>query len=151
MALKQSPGVKEVYHTFPLERSKYELLHKIGRSESKETRAIVYLAKCIESGELVTAKLIDLDICPIEVEQIYKKYMFWATSSHKHMVEYHGSFVDGSTLWFLTEYMNGGSIADVMNFGSQSGFDEKVVATILHGILKFLVYLKLYYIKNPFQ
>ena len=127
-------------NVFPLERSKYELLHQIGRSESVEANWEVYVAKCTENQRLVAVKQIDLDVCPVTFEQIYNECKFWSTCCHTNMIDYYGSFVDGSLLWFLTEYMDGGSIKDVMQFGFARGFDETVIATLLKGVLQFLVY-----------
>ena len=125
---------------FPLERSKYEILNQIGRSESTEARWEVYVAKCTENQRLVAVKQIDLDHCPVTFEQIYNECKFWSTCCHTNMIDYYGSFVDGSVLWFLTEYMDGGSVKDVMQFGFSRGFEETVIATILKGVLQFLVY-----------
>lgn len=124
-------------NSFPLEKGDYEFLHLIGRGEFSE----VFLARCMLNNKLVAAKCIDLECYPIDLEQLRVETSFWITSEHPNMIDYFGSFVNGSKLYLLTSYMDGGSCRDILNFAYSRGFrDEAIIATILQGVLQFLAY-----------
>ena len=122
---------------FPLSRSKYVLQEIIGSG----TFAEIYIAKCIDNNEQVAIKIINLDLCPIDIDQLRKEVSFWATSDHKNILKYYGSFVVDSSLWFVTELMDVGSCYDIIKFAYNDGFhDEVFIATILKNVVNFLVY-----------
>lgn len=122
---------------FPLNRSAYELQKIIGRGATSD----VYSAKCLTNGEQLAIKVIDLEICPIEIETLRSEVAFWSTCNHPNVVKYYGSFIEKSVLYILMEYMSGGSCYEVMRYGFKKGFtNEQYIASILGEVLKSLAY-----------
>lgn len=124
--------------SFPLEKSKYKLEEIIGRS----TYSSVYIGQCKTNEKLLAIKIVNLKVCPINLDKLQEEVSFWENSKHKNMLKYYGSFIDGPDLWFLTELMEGGSCYDIINYSYNKGFkDEVLIATILHEVVDLLVYL----------
>ncbi|KAH0785737.1 STE family protein kinase [Histomonas meleagridis] len=123
--------------SFPLEPSQYQLMHKIGVGSKSD----VYAARCLTNNIVVAVKIIDMDVFQIDFEKLRKEVTFWATSEHQNMVPYYGSFVVDTKIWILTEYMDGGSCRDILQYAFVNGFkDEVLIATILENVLQFLKY-----------
>lgn len=123
--------------SYPLESSQYELLHYLGSGSYSN----VYVARCIPNNRLVAVKQIDLERCPLDLESLREDISFWSSTTHPNMIAYIGSFVEGAVLWFLTEYVDGGSVLDIIHFSFRSGLrDEALLATILRSVLLFLVH-----------
>ncbi|EAY15531.1 STE family protein kinase [Trichomonas vaginalis G3] len=122
---------------FPLDKQNYELLHKIGETKT----GTYWVARCNLNGKLVCIKLINLDLFPVTIDELRKGVSFWATSTNNNLIQYYGAFITDSTLWFLSEYMDGGSIGNIMSFAYQQGFkDEVLLASIFEQVLLFLDY-----------
>lgn len=123
--------------TFPLEISQYKLGHVIGRGATSE----VYYATCLKNGCQLAIKVIDLETCPIEIDNLRAEVAFWSNCKHPNVVEYYGSFVDKSILYILMEYMSGGSCYEIMRYKCPRGIgNEAIIATILREVLKSLAY-----------
>ncbi|OHT00092.1 hypothetical protein TRFO_08047 [Tritrichomonas foetus] len=123
--------------SFPLNVAKYRLQELIGRGSYSD----VYVANCRSNKKKVAVKIIDLELCPVNLELLRQEVSFWATSQHRNLLNYYGSFVSGSSLWFLTELMEGGSCYDILQFAYSSGFhDEVLIATVIREVVQFLIY-----------
>lgn len=123
--------------SFPLDSTKYELHQLIGRGST----ATVYSARCLTNNQEVAIKLINLEVCPIEIDSLRAEIAFWSTCDHPNVVKYYGSFVEQSILYIIMEYMNMGSISEIMKFGFRNGIPrENVIAAILRDILQVLDY-----------
>jgi len=121
----------------PRDSQSYELIHKL----SEGPYASVYVARCKINEKLVAVKMVDLDLSPIDMNLLRKGMAFWSTSTHEFIVKYFGSFVSGSKMWNLFEYMDGGSCRDILQYSFQTGFrDEVLIASIFEPVLQFLVY-----------
>ncbi|OHS94225.1 STE20/SPS1-related proline-alanine-rich protein kinase [Tritrichomonas foetus] len=122
---------------FPLDITKYELRKVIGRGAT----ATVYAAKCITNGKEVAIKQINLEVCPIEIENLRTEIAFWSSCDHQNIVKYYGSFIEKSILYIIMEYMNMGSMSEIIKFGFRKGIPkESVIGAILRGVLNSLVY-----------
>lgn len=120
---------------FPLEASQYEIMHCIGHGRI----SVVYVGRCIQNNQLVAIKHFNLDNLPFSLEKLRQEIQLWVMSPRKNMMKYYGSFVEGSVLWFITEFLDAGSVADIMKFGYKEGFtDESLLATLIKGALVFL-------------
>lgn len=120
---------------FPLEASQYELLYLVDQDIHSKT----YAAKCKTNYEMVTVREISID--RFDMELIAKEMRNWATVHHTNAIKYYGSFMNGASLWVLSEFMGNGSLQALMSFSYPRGFrDESVVATIAKSVLEFLVY-----------
>ena len=123
---------------FPLDKNQYELLHLIGLDAITE----VYVARCILNSQLVCAKIFNLDVFGgIDIEFIRNESSQWGLSSHQNLVKYYGTFLAGPKIWFLTEFMDAGSMGDAIQFAYPTGIkDEVLIASVLKQVLEFLVY-----------
>lgn len=61
--------------------------------------------------------------------------------NHQNLLRAHCSFTAGHSLWVVMPYMAGGSCLHIMKSAYSEGFEEPVIATLLHEVLKALVYL----------
>jgi serine/threonine-protein kinase OSR1/STK39 len=124
---------------FPLAPSQYKLLHLIGHGQS--TQAEVWAARCLLNDKTVAVRLTDLDLDTPDIDHLRQEMAFWSTCQHQNVMQYHTSFLAGSILWCVMEYMDGGSVADLLRWHYPNGItDESIIATILQGLLTFLVY-----------
>lgn len=132
-----STNCKDQHITFPLDSKKYKLRKLIGRGST----ATVYAAQCITNNEEVAIKLINLEVCPLEIDSLRAEIAFWSTCDHPNVVRYYGSFVEGSILYIIMEYMNLGSISEIIKFGFSNGIPkENVISAILKDILEAISY-----------
>ena len=123
--------------SFPLEKSQYRIISQVGKGAT----ANVYVAECKTNGKIVALKMIDLESCPIEIEHLRHEVAFWSTSQSPNIVEYYGSFVEGSVLYIVMEYMSAGSCYEIMRYAYKRGIqDESIIAAVIHEVLKALVY-----------
>lgn len=123
---------------FPLDASKYELLYLIGSGSTSE----VYVAKCLTNHRLLAIKLINMEVYTQDIEDLRQEVAFWSNTQHPLVVQYYGSFVSGPMLYILMEYMEGGSVSDILSYAFPKGFqDENIIATILLTVLKALNFI----------
>lgn len=123
--------------SFPLEKSQYRIISQVGKGAT----ANVYVAECIPNGKTVALKMIDLESCPIEIEHLRHEVAFWSTTQSPNIVKYYGSFVEGSILYIVMEYMSSGSCYEIMRYAYKRGIqDESVIAAVVHEVLTALVY-----------
>lgn len=124
--------------TFPNEIAKYKFLEPIGRGATSE----VYSAVCLTNNRPLAIKKIDLELYPIELEFLRQEVSFWSSSCHPNIVGYYGSFMEGSVIYILMEYLAAGSVYDIMRYGFTRGFkDEIQIATLLKGMTEALQYI----------
>lgn len=123
---------------FPLDASKYKLLHLIGCGSTSE----VHVAKCLTNNKELAIKIINLEAYPMEIDLLRQEVAFWSSSQHPTVVKYYNSFTSGTRLYILMECMSGGSVADILRYAFPNGFkDECIIATILYSILRALDYI----------
>ena len=121
---------------FPMQSTQYELLHQIARGKTSD----VYMARCVTNNQLVAVHIINLD-GSIDLAHLRTGTSFWTTTKHTNLISYYGSFVHGSSLWAIFEFLDCGSCNDILRFQNPSGFrDEVLIATIIKNVLTFLKY-----------
>lgn len=124
-----------MFRVFPLDKASYKDISLIGRGTTSE----VWHAQRTDNGCDVSIKKIDLEMFPMDLDILHREVLHWSKAQHKNIVAYHGSFIDGSVLHIVMEYMSGGSISELIKFKCPEGFsDEKVIATILRNVLEAL-------------
>ena len=154
--------------SYPTSAKDYHITDEIGRGVS----GVVWKATIPQkSNEVVAIKVLDLeDQDQNYLEEIRREAQTMSMLSHPNLVRYHCSFIEGSSLWVVMPYLEGGSVLNLMKWkhvqesssmleergGNDSGenevassssaatssvgLDETTVATILKGTLKALDY-----------
>jgi len=109
-------------------------LERIGKGSFGE----VFRGVQRETGQTVAIKVIDLEQAEDEIEDIQQEIAVMAQCDSPHVTRYYGSYVSGTKLWLIMEFVGGGSVLDMMDAGP---IDEAQISTILCETLKGLDYL----------
>ncbi|KAJ3411793.1 putative protein serine/threonine kinase [Chytridiales sp. JEL 0842] len=73
-----------------------------------------------------------------DIEDIKTEISILAELNSDYVTKYHGSYIDGSSLWIVMEYCEGGSCLDLIG---SSPLNEALVAIIMRGVLSGLEYI----------
>lgn len=94
---------------------KYKNLNKIGQGASGG----VYTAHEVGTNRCVAIKQMNLEQQP-KKELIINEILVMKDSKHKNIVNFMDSFLRQGDLWVVMEYMEGGSLTDVVTFNMMS-------------------------------
>ncbi|EME30987.1 Serine/threonine-protein kinase svkA [Galdieria sulphuraria] len=112
----------------------YELIEKIGQGSFGE----VYRALEKATGKPVAIKLIDLEDAKGDIEEFRREIRILSQLNNPYIVEYYNSFLSGSFLWMIMEYLEGGSIKELI--AVTGPLSEDAAAICLREILLALSY-----------
>ncbi|KAG9148429.1 hypothetical protein Leryth_016913 [Lithospermum erythrorhizon] len=115
----------------------YVLYEEIGKGGS----AAVHRALCIEYDEIVAIKILDFEQENCDLNNVFREAQTMVLVDHPNVLKSHCSFVHDHSLWVVIPFMAGGSCLHILKAAHPDGFEEVVIATILHEVLKGLEYL----------
>nr|GFD49471.1 serine/threonine-protein kinase pakA-like [Tanacetum cinerariifolium] len=94
----------------------------------------VYMAYENGSNKCVAIKQMNLEQQP-KKDLIINEILVMKDSKHKNIVNFMDSFLTRGDLWVVMEYMEGGSLTDVVTFNIMSeGQIAAVCREVLHGL-----------------
>ncbi|KAK2744062.1 signal transducing kinase of the PAK [Onygenales sp. PD_40] len=105
---------------------KYRNLNKIGQGASGG----VFTAYENGTNKCVAIKQMNLELQP-KKDLIINEILVMKDSKHKNIVNFMDSFLHGGDLWVVMEYMEGGSLTDVVTFNIMT---EGQIAATLNGL-----------------
>ena len=111
----------------------YRNLSKIGQGASGG----VYTAYHVETNENVAIKQMNLEQQP-KKELIINEILVMKESSHKNIVNFIDSYLLRGDLWVVMEYMEGGSLTDVVTYNMMS---EGQIGAVCREVLQGLEHL----------
>lgn len=107
--------------------TKYTNLNKIGQGASGG----VFTAFEAGSGKCVAIKQMNLEQQP-KKDLIINEIIVMRESKHQNIVNFMDSFLHGGDLWVVMEYMQGGSLTDVVTFNIMT---EAQIASVCREVL----------------
>lgn len=124
---------------------KYKNLNKIGQGASGG----VYTAYEVGTNRCVAIKQMNLEQQP-KKDLIINEILVMKDSKHKNVVNFMDSFLRQGDLWVIMEYMEGGSLTDVVTFnlmseGQIAAVCREVCASNLLDYLVLVTYQQHYY------
>ncbi|BGP38751.1 hypothetical protein JCM10449v2_002688 [Rhodotorula kratochvilovae] len=98
----------------------------------------VYKGYSVRTQKAVAIKVIDLEDAEDEIEDIQSEISILSSLDSPFVTKYEGSWLRGTELWIVMEYLSGGSCGDLLKPGT---FKEEYIAIICRELLKGLEYL----------
>lgn len=101
--------------------------------------AVVYLAECKETP--VAVKVVNVAANQSFLECCMREVDIWQQLENENIVKYYTSFVSKSEYWIVSEYMDCGSVGDVMLYSSPGGLSDHIIGAIMKPVVGGLAYL----------
>ena len=110
---------------YPTHASAYVITDEIGRGVS----GTVWKGLIPErSNEIVAIKVLDLeDQDQTYLEEIRREAQTMSMLSHPNLVRYYCSFIEGSSLWVVMPYLEGGSVLNLMKWKHVVDSGENII------------------------
>ncbi|KAF5659190.1 ste ste20 ysk kinase [Fusarium heterosporum] len=112
----------------------YQVLEELGRGSF----GVVYKGIEKTTGETVAIKHIDLESNDDDIQDIQAEIAVLSTCASSYVTQYKGSFLRGTKLWIVMEYLGGGSCLDLLK---PANFSETHIAIICRELLLGIQYL----------
>ncbi|XP_074339367.1 MAP3K epsilon protein kinase 1-like isoform X1 [Apium graveolens] len=116
--------------------------HMLGDEIGRGAHGIVYKGLNLENGEFVAIKQVSLEnIKDEDLKNIMQEIDLLKNLNHKNIVKYLGSSKTTSHLHIFLEYVENGSLANIIKPANFGPFPESLVAVYITQVLEGLVYL----------
>ncbi|KAH7152296.1 kinase-like domain-containing protein [Dactylonectria estremocensis] len=112
----------------------YQVLEELGRGSF----GVVYKGIEKATGETVAIKHIDLESNDDDIQDIQAEIAVLSTCASSYVTQYKGSFLRGTKLWIVMEYLGGGSCLDLLK---PANFSEAHIAIVCRELLLGIQYL----------
>jgi len=112
----------------------YQVLEELGRGSF----GVVYKGIEKATGETVAIKHIDLESNDDDIQDIQAEIAVLSTCASPFVTQYKGSFLRGTKLWIIMEYLGGGSCLDLLK---PANFTETHIAIVCRELLLGIQYL----------
>jgi len=99
----------------------------------------VYKGQDLENEAVVAIKVIELEGLDDDLETILQELKMLSQCRCQYVTSYFGSFLHESQLWIIMEYMDGGSVADILR--RYGGIKESYLLCITYQVLHAVKYL----------
>ncbi|RKP00183.1 hypothetical protein CXG81DRAFT_6744, partial [Caulochytrium protostelioides] len=90
------------------------------------------------TGDVVAIKVLDLDTDDDEIMDIQKEITLLSNCESPYIIQYRGSYLQGTKLWVIMDYASGGSMRSVLKSGV---IEERHIAVIASEVCQALHYL----------
>lgn len=120
---------------------KYRNLNKIGQGASGG----VYTASEVGNNRCVAIKQMNLEQQP-KKDLIINEIIVMKDSKHKNIVNFIDSYLRQGDLWVIMEYMEGGSLTDVVTYNMMS---EGQIAAVCREVCRLVLTLSLFSMADP--
>ena len=116
-------------------RERFELLAKIGKG------GYGYVCKALDTvtNTLVAVKIINLEDAGDEVDDVHQEIAVMSNMNCPQLTKYFSSYIYGTNLWIIMEYLEAGSLLDLIKDGGP--LSEPFVAYIMKELISALAYL----------
>jgi serine/threonine-protein kinase 24/25/MST4 len=135
MAMNFDPVTNQQHYINYDPRERYQLLEKIGEG------GYGYVCKAYDNqrGSYVAVKIIDLENAADEVQDVHREIAVMSNVHCPQLTQYFSSYVIASELWIVMEYLDAGSLLDIIKV--HGPLPEEFIAYILRELLFALQYL----------
>ncbi|KAL7719639.1 non-specific serine/threonine protein kinase [Entamoeba marina] len=96
----------------------------------------VYKATNIKSNTILALKSVKIN--KVSKKSIAKKLKFLQSTQHENIVSFYNAYLMRSTVWLCMEYMDSGSLADVIEQHDELPFTEPIIAYVVKRCLQAL-------------
>lgn len=104
---------------------RYKFISKIGRG----AYAVVYKAWDEVEHKTVAVKLIELGDGDDDIDYVHQEIAVMSKLNRPQLIKYFASYVMGASLWIVMEYLEAGSLADMVK--EIGPLDETMIAYVM--------------------